>query len=77
MLSVRLRPSLEEKLIYLAQKTHRSRTYYVQEALESFLEEKGEALLAAAAYEDYLKSGGKGLSLDDMKKKYLNDDLAS
>lgn len=75
MLSVRLRPDVEKKLLYLSEKTHRSKSHYVQQALETFLEEQAETLLAVAAYEEYLKSGKKGLSLEDMKQKYLQSDL--
>lgn len=75
MLSVRLRFDVEKKLLHLSEKTHRSKSHYVQQALETFLEEQAETLLAVAAYEEYLKSGKKGFSLEDMKQKYLQSDL--
>jgi RHH-type rel operon transcriptional repressor/antitoxin RelB len=74
VLSVRLRPDLDKKLNRLCEKTHRSKSFYVQAALEEFLKDQEEYLTALSAYEDYLKSGKKALSLEEMKKKYLDDD---
>jgi RHH-type rel operon transcriptional repressor/antitoxin RelB len=76
MLSVRLRPDLDQKLNHLCEKTHRSKSFYVQAALEEFLKDQEEYLTALSAYEDYLKSGKKALSLEEMKEKYLDDDLS-
>lgn len=69
MLSVRLRPDLEKKLNQLAHDTHRSKSYYVECALEEFLEDKGDYLAALASYEEYLQSGKKSVSLEELEKK--------
>ena len=69
MLSVRLRPDLEKKLNQLAHDTHRSKSYYVERALEGYLEDKGDYLAALASYEEYLQSGKKSISLEELEKK--------
>jgi RHH-type rel operon transcriptional repressor/antitoxin RelB len=70
MLAVRLSKELEGKLTHLADSTHRSKSYYVKMALENFLREQGDYLEAVAAYEDYLQSGEKGYTLEEMKQRY-------
>ncbi len=51
MLAVRLDPVIELKLNRLSQETGRSKSYYVKQALESFLEEREDCLLAHAVLE--------------------------
>lgn len=51
MLAVRLDPSIEDKLNNLARETGRSKSYYVKQAIENFLEEREEYLLALAVLE--------------------------
>lgn len=68
-LSVRIPSALENRLDALAERTHRSKSYYVKKALESFLEAQEEHLLAVEAYEDYIKSGKKSCSSDEVRKK--------
>jgi len=51
MLAVRLDPSVEEKLTRLAEETGRSKSYYVKEAINNYLEEREEYLLALAVLE--------------------------
>lgn len=51
MLAVRLDSNLEGKLNHLARQTGRSKSYYVKQALENFLEEREEYLLALAVLE--------------------------
>jgi RHH-type rel operon transcriptional repressor/antitoxin RelB len=51
MLAVRLDPSTEDKLNNLARETGRSKTYYVKQAIENFLEEREDYLLALAVLE--------------------------
>ena len=46
MLSVRLEKSLENRLNNLSAKTHRSKTFYVQEALEIYMSELEDTYIA-------------------------------
>lgn len=68
-LSVRIPTALENRLDALSERTHRSKSYYVKKALESFLEAQEEHILAVEAYEDYIKSGKKTYSADEVRKK--------
>lgn len=77
MTGLRLPEGLEHRLNFLAHETKRSKSFYIREALEEYLEEHEDALLAAASYEDYVKNGKRGISLDEVRKKYhLSDDVA-
>jgi RHH-type rel operon transcriptional repressor/antitoxin RelB len=51
MLAVRLDTGMEGKLAKLAQETGRSKSYYVKLAIETFLEDREDYLLAMAALE--------------------------
>ena len=64
MLGVRLDKETEEKLDRLARETHRSKSYYVKEAIAEYLAEKEDLLIALARVE----KGEKGLTTDEMWK---------
>lgn len=51
MLSVRLSPEQESALDQLAEQTGRSKSYYVKQALDEFLEDRADYLIAIAAIE--------------------------
>lgn len=51
MLSVRLDPETEAQLTELARETGRSKSYYVKQAIETFLEDRADYLLGVAAVE--------------------------
>ena len=51
MLAVRLDPETEERLSRLAHETGRSKSYYVKQAIENYLEEREDYLLALAVLE--------------------------
>jgi RHH-type rel operon transcriptional repressor/antitoxin RelB len=51
MLSVRLSPEQESALEQLAEQTGRSKSYYVKQALDEFLEDRADYLVALAAIE--------------------------
>ena len=51
MLSVRLSPRQESELEKLAGETGRSKSYYVKEALDQFLGDRADYLIALAAIE--------------------------
>lgn len=74
MTGLRLPEGLEKRLNHLVHETKRTKSFYIREAIQEYLEEHEDALLASASYEAYIKSGKKGISLDDLKKKYNLDD---
>ena len=51
MLAVRLNRDTEDRLNRLAQETGRSKSYYVKQAIENYLEEREDYLLALAVLE--------------------------
>ncbi len=51
MVAVRLDPAMEAELSKLAAETGRSKSYYIKEALASYLEDRADYLLALAALE--------------------------
>ena len=51
MLAVRLTKDLDHRLNYLAEKTGRSRSYYVKEALTRYLEDEEDYILALSRLE--------------------------
>lgn len=52
MVAVRLPKELDERLERFAQETHRTKSYYIRKALEQFLEDKEDYLLAVARLEE-------------------------
>ena len=65
MLTVRLPKELEDRLEKFAQKTNRSKGYYVRKALETFLDDREDYLLAVAALAE---DDGTRYSLEDVMK---------
>ncbi len=68
MLSVKLPEELENRLNNLADKTKRSKSFYMREALERYLEEYEEGLLALERLND---RNAEYLS-HEKAKKYLD-----
>ena len=66
---VRLPEALEKRLDDLATRTHRSKSYYLRRALEEYLEDREDYLIAAAAWEEHVKSGKKGISFEEIARK--------
>jgi RHH-type transcriptional regulator, rel operon repressor / antitoxin RelB len=52
MVAVRLPKELDERLERVAHETHRSKSYYIRKALEQYLEDKEDYLLAVARLEE-------------------------
>ncbi len=70
MIAVRLPKALETRLEKVANETHRSKSYYIREALEQFLEDREDYLLAVARLEEKnpripYETMRKELGLDD------------
>jgi RHH-type rel operon transcriptional repressor/antitoxin RelB len=51
MLAVRLSETLDERLSELAKQTHRAKSYYVKQAIQNFLDENEDHLLALSILE--------------------------
>lgn len=66
MLGVRLPEDLEKRLDQLSKETHRSKSYYVKRALEEFLQDREDYLLALARYEK-VEQGERTYSLDEIE----------
>ena len=67
MLAIRLDEKTENRLEDLADKTGRTKTWYVRKAIETFLDEMEAAALAASAYEEFLLDGGKASPLEEVR----------
>ena len=65
MLAVRLDPAMEDKLSKLAADTGRSKSYYVKQAIQAFLEDREDYLLGLAA----LERAGSRTSLAKVRKE--------
>lgn len=69
MTGVRLSPDLDARLSSFAKKTHRSKSYYIRQALEKFLEDQEDLLLAIARYERLQQSIDKPIPLAEIAKE--------
>lgn len=70
MISVRLSEDVERRLASLAEKTGRSKSYYVRLAVEEFLEDREDYLMALSA----LERGAARVPLDQVVKELGLDD---
>ena len=70
MFSIRLSKNLDARLDALASKTNRAKAYYVKKALSKFLEEQEEIEWATQAYKEFLESGKKTISLEEVKREH-------
>ncbi len=68
MLSVRLPEDLGKRLNFLAKKTNRTKSFYVLEALRRHMEAMEDLYLAEKAYEDFVVSGEKALTAEEVEK---------
>ncbi len=64
MIAVRLPKELEERLTALAQKTGRSKSYHVRQALSAYLEDLEDHYLA----EERLESRLPGIPLEELER---------
>ncbi|OGT23130.1 MAG: anti-toxin [Gammaproteobacteria bacterium RIFCSPHIGHO2_12_38_15] len=70
MLAIRLPEEIERRLEILAKKTHRSKSFYVREAILTHIEDLEDYYEAL----NILKHPGKIYSLDEIEKKYDLED---
>ena len=62
MVAVRLTKEIEDRLTSLAEKTGRTKSFYIRQALEEHLEEMEDIYLAEERY----RTLGKTVSLDEL-----------
>ena len=74
MLTVDLPKKLEALLSELALKTHRSESYYIRLAVEGFLENKIDYLVASQRLEEMENDNDEGISFEDVVRKHKLDD---
>lgn len=57
MTGVRFDADTETRLNTLAAQTHRSKSYYLKEAMKAYLDAYEETILAVSRYEDQVRNG--------------------
>lgn len=70
MIAVRLTKELETRLEKIASETHRSKSYYIRKALEQFLEDREDYLLAVARLEE----NNSRIPYEKVRKEFGLDD---
>ena len=65
MLTIRLETKLERQLEKLAEKTGRSKAYFVREAIKNYLEDRSDYLLALKR----LEQAGPRISLEEIERE--------
>jgi RHH-type transcriptional regulator, rel operon repressor / antitoxin RelB len=65
MLAVRLPENLEQRLSELSEQTHRSKSFYVKQALSSFLDDHEDRLIAISRLEE----NNPRISLEEMERR--------
>lgn len=68
-LTVRLPDELQQRLDHLATQTGRAKSFYVKEALEAYLEDLEDLLLANAVLERVRSGKEKTYSLEDVENE--------
>ncbi|MBP9693022.1 MAG: ribbon-helix-helix protein, CopG family [Alphaproteobacteria bacterium] len=74
MMTIRLPEEMEQRLSQLAKETHRTKTYYVKRAIEEFLDDQEDYLLALSVMERVEKGKEKTIPFEEIlkhKKKNL------
>jgi RHH-type rel operon transcriptional repressor/antitoxin RelB len=74
--SIRLPEKIEKRLDRLAEKTGRSKTFYITEAIIEHIADLEDSYLAAKRLEDVLKGKSRTYSLDEVRVKLGLDDQA-
>lgn len=65
MIAVRLPESIEKKLDQLAARTNRTKSYYIRKAIEEFLEDEADYILAL----ERIQKNNHRISLAEMEKR--------
>lgn len=73
MLTIRLPELMERRLSDLAKETHRSKSYYVKRAIEEFLEEQEDYLIALSRMERIESGEDKAIPFEKLVEKYMRE----
>ena len=66
---------MEKRLSQLAKDTHRTKSYYVKRAIEEFLDDQEDYLLALSIMERVERGEEKTIPFEEILKKYgMNDE---
>jgi RHH-type transcriptional regulator, rel operon repressor / antitoxin RelB len=65
-INLRVDEETEQRLIHLAQRTGRTKTFYATEALTQYLDENEDYLLAKDALEEFTQSNDEAIDLADV-----------
>jgi RHH-type rel operon transcriptional repressor/antitoxin RelB len=71
MMTIRLPEKMEQRLSQLAKETHRTKTYYVKRAIEEFLDDQEDYLIALTRAERMEKGIDKPVPFEEIVKKYM------
>jgi RHH-type transcriptional regulator, rel operon repressor / antitoxin RelB len=74
MMTIRLPEKMEKRLSKLAKETHRTKSYYVKRAIEEFLDDQEDYLLALAVMERVERGEEKTIPFEEILKKYGPED---
>lgn len=70
MITLRLPEEMDKRLSQLAKQTNRSKSYYIKRAIQEFLENQEDYLMAVAAMEQLEKGEEKTRAFKEVLKKY-------
>lgn len=70
MLAIRLPADIEARLANLAKETGRTKTFYATQAILEKIEDLEDYYLAEKAYGEYLASGKKTYTFDEVMQEY-------
>jgi RHH-type transcriptional regulator, rel operon repressor / antitoxin RelB len=74
MPAVRIPKELDERLARLARETGRTKSYHARRAIEAWLDEREDDLVALQRLEE-VEKGGRAHSLDEVKRELGLDSL--
>ena len=74
MIAIRLPKEIEARLRDLAEKTGRTKTFYVREAILEHLDDLEDLYLAEKRYEDLIAGRTKAIPLEEVMKRYGMED---
>ena len=72
--TVRFPEDLDKRLDKLARLTKRTKSYFIREALEKYIDELEDIYLAETEYEEFLKSKLKPVSIEEMERRLGMED---
>lgn len=72
MLAIKLDNEIEQRLQSLAERTHRTKTFYVREAILAYLEDLEDIYSAEVALNNLSSGKSKTITLNEMEKRLNN-----